>query len=283
MEEFSVVKKQFISYINKIIDNHMISHSYLVEIDDYEKDYDYIISFIKMILCNISYEELAISNNPILSLIDSHNYPDIKVIDPDGNWIKKTQLLNLQKEYNNKSLLDNKRIYIINHAECLNASSANTILKFLEEPEDDIIAFLITDNRYHIIDTILSRCQVLTLKENHYSYHYDDSCRFILNCMIHPTDFFIKYNYIFNNIFVDKLVTIDILMNVEKILITYINSQYILDFELDKEIKSIFNSTSENDILFLLKIIEEELERLKFNVNFKLWLDSFFSKIILGG
>ena len=41
--------------------------------------------------------------------------------------------MSLQKEYHNTSLLGNKRIYIIMHAECLNASSANTILKFIEE------------------------------------------------------------------------------------------------------------------------------------------------------
>ena len=57
---------------------------------------------------------------------------------------------------------------IIKETEKLNASSANTILKFLEEPEDGIIAILLTDNRYHVLDTILSRCQILSLKENEF-------------------------------------------------------------------------------------------------------------------
>ena len=39
--------------------------------------------------------------------------------------------------------------YIIKNAERLNPSSANTILKFLEEPEDNIIAILLTNNRYN--------------------------------------------------------------------------------------------------------------------------------------
>ena len=49
-------------------------------------------------------------------------------------------------------------------ADKLNMSSANTILKFLEEPEDDIVAILVANNRYAVIETILSRCQVLSLK-----------------------------------------------------------------------------------------------------------------------
>ena len=61
-------------------------------------------------------------------------------------------------------------LFIIYNAEKLNTSSANTILKFLEEPEENIIAVLTTDNRYQVLDTILSRCQNLVfapnLKEN---------------------------------------------------------------------------------------------------------------------
>ena len=43
------------------------------------------------------------------------------------------QLLELQKEYSNTSLLNNKRIYIIKNAEKMNQASGNTILKFLVE------------------------------------------------------------------------------------------------------------------------------------------------------
>ena len=283
MDKISFVKKQYISYIDRIIEHHKISHSYLIEIDDYEKDYNYIIAFIKMIISNLKYEEICSSNNPVFSLIDTGNYPDITFIYPDGNWIKKSQLLNLQKEYHNKSLLDNKRIYVIMHAECLNPSSANTILKFIEEPEDNIIAFLVTENRYHVIDTILSRCQLLTLKENSFSFSIDDSCKEILQYLINPTDFFIRYNYIYNNILMDKNVTIDILENLEKVIICYINSSFISDFHFDNELKSYFEGVSINNLIFILNIIEEELIRLNYNVNFKLWLDCFFSKLIVGG
>ncbi len=45
----------------------------------------------------------------------------------------------------------------------MNLSAANSILKFLEEPEEGIIAILITNNRYELLDTIRSRCQIITL------------------------------------------------------------------------------------------------------------------------
>ena len=77
--------------------------------------------------------------------------------------LKKEQLLELQKEFSVKPLYGKYLIYIIKNAELLNKSSANTILKFLEEPSPNIIAILLTNNIYNCLDTIISRCQVLSL------------------------------------------------------------------------------------------------------------------------
>ena len=283
MENMSFVKNHYISYIDRIVKNNKVSHSYLFEIDDYELDSYYIYVFIKMILCNLSYEDVLKSHNSVISLIDQNNYPDITVIEPDGNWIKKSQLISLQKEYSNKSLIGNKRIYIIKNAEKLNPSSANTILKFLEEPEDDIIAMLVTDNRYHIMDTILSRCQVLTLKENNFSFNITDDVLSLLNCIINPNEFFIHYQSFLNNILIDKNVAMDLFQNIENIVISYIHSRHCSDITMDNRITELFDDVHDSRLLYYLKVIEEELFRLKFNVNYKLWLDSFFSRFVVGG
>jgi DNA polymerase-3 subunit delta' len=64
-----------------------------------------------------------------------------------------------------KSVESNKKIYIINNAETLNVQASNSILKFLEEPEDNIIAILITNNIYQLLSTIVSRCQIISLSK----------------------------------------------------------------------------------------------------------------------
>ena len=283
MENESYIKKYYISYIDKIIVNNKVSHSYLFEIDSYEKDSYYIYAFIKMILCNLTYEDMLNSDDKTITLVDQYNYPDITVIEPDGNWIKKSQLLFLQKEYSNKSLLGNKRIYIIKNAEKLNPSSANTMLKFLEEPADDIIAMLVTDNRYHVIDTLLSRCQVLTLKENSFSYSLEDNDISLLKVISNPEKFFIKYKDFINDILIDKKVAEELFKNIENILIFYINGKYCKDIKLDSKITNILNSVTDMKLLYILRVLEEDLIRLKYNVNYKLWLDSVFSKFIIGG
>ena len=283
MGELSIVKKNYIDYIDKIISTGRISHAYLFEIDNYDEDYIYIVNFIKMILCNLKYSEIDSSNNSIINLIDNNDYPDIKVIEPDGSTIKKEQLLDLQKDYSNKSLLNGKRIYVIKYAEKLNPASANTMLKFLEEPEEDIIAFLVTDNRYHVLDTIISRCQILTLKENNIDFIEDESILNLLKCVVKPRDFYIKYNYFITDVFTDKNEAKEKFKVIENIFVSYLNYKYLDNNNFDENIVSILKDISYDQILNSISILEEELPKLDFNVNFKLWLDSLFSRLVIGG
>ena len=280
MDNISVVKKNYIDYINKIIKNNKVSHAYLIELNNYEDDMKYIFDFIKMIICNIEYSELDKENN-IIRLIDDNNYPDIKIIEPDGATIKKGQMIDLQKDYSNKSLLDGKRIYVVKEADKLNPASANTILKFLEEPEEDIIAILLTQNRYKILETILSRCQILTIKENSMPIIEDDLYD-LLKCVINPNDFYIKYSSIVNDIIQDKDIAKEKLEKIENIIILYLENKYN-NKEIDEKLIKIFKDIDSNKLLNILKIIEDEIKRLEFNVNYKLWLDALFSRLTIGG
>ena len=281
MDNISVVKKNYIDYINKIIENNKVSHAYLIEINDYDTDKKYIFDFIKMILCNISYEKLEKENNNIIDLIDNNDYPDIKIIEPEGSTIKKSQMIDLQKDYSNKSLLDGKRIYVVKEADKLNPASANTILKFLEEPEEDIIAILLTTNRYKIIETILSRCQILTLKENSIPIIEDDVFD-LLKCVVYPSEFFIKYNSIITEVIPDKDIAREKLKKLENIIISYLDKKYE-EKEIDEKLVKLFKDIDSKKLLNSLSIIEEEIKKLEFNVNYKLWLDSLFSKLTIGG
>lgn len=280
MDNISVVKKNYIDYINKIIKNNKVSHAYLIELNDYEADMKYIFDFIKMIICNIEYSELDKENN-IIRLIDDNNYPDIKIIEPDGATIKKGQMIDLQRDYSNKSLLDGKRIYVVKEADKLNPASANTILKFLEEPEEDIIAILLTQNKYKILETILSRCQILTIKENSMPIIEDDLYD-LLKCVINPNDFYIKYSSIVNDIIQDKDIAKEKLEKIENIIILYLENKYN-NKEIDEKLIKLFKDIDSNKLLNILKIIEDEIKRLEFNVNYKLWLDALFSRLTIGG
>ena len=280
MNDKSLLKQKFIDYVDSIIVNKKISHAYLIELSDYEEDYNYVLSFVKMILCDTSYEKLFGSNNNLINQIDNNNYPDLKVIEPIGNSIRKSQLTDLQDDFSNTSLINGKRIYIIKNAEKLNSSSANTILKFLEEPVDNVIAILVTTNRYKIIKTILSRCQILSLKEEKLDFDYDDEFIDFLSLLLNPKNFFINYKSITESYLVDKNVALNYFGLAEKSIISFFHNKYSGD-NVDKRIYDILSSKSDSYLLKYLSIIESELKKLNYNVNFKLWLDSILARLLL--
>ncbi len=153
--------------LKKAIVEKKTSHAYLFETNGYREVKQVAIAFAKAIFCSKSYTNDANCQTcKQCKNIDKNSFIELRIIEPDGMWIKKEQLDELQKEFSTKSLVTNKRVYIINHADKLNNSSANTILKFLEEPSDNIIAILIADNIYQIIETILSRCQIISFHRN---------------------------------------------------------------------------------------------------------------------
>lgn len=259
-------QKKACSFIEKTIkENKKISHAYLIETNDYYNYNNFIKYLIKSILClNSNNSEY---NKKIEIEVEHNNYPDVKYIYPDGNNIKKEQLLTLEKEFSKKSMLDNKLIYVIDQAEKLNDSSANTILKFLEEPEEDIIAILVANNRYKVLDTILSRCQIITLINNDFGVNIDENIISFFYDLIITKKMIINYDLYLETLFIDKKTSIDTLNNIELILYNYLNN-----YEIDDELIKILNDCDNNEIIRLILLIDREKNKLDYNLNIKLWL-----------
>lgn len=146
--------------------NGNLSHAYLFDLNNNIYGEKMVLSFIKGILCSIHSNKDEYNNCYKCKRIDEGNYQELKKIYPDGQYIKKEQLDELQKNFSTKALESNYRIYIIYDADKLNTSAANSLLKFLEEPSEGIIAILLTNNSNKVLKTISSRCQILNFKQN---------------------------------------------------------------------------------------------------------------------
>ncbi|GAF14334.1 DNA polymerase III delta prime subunit [Bacillus sp. JCM 19046] len=93
--------------------------------------------------------------------IESGNHPDVHVIEPEGQSIKKEQIEFLQKEFAYRSVETSAKIYVINDANKMTVSAANSLLKFLEEPQGETLALLLTEQPAQLLPTIKSRSQQL--------------------------------------------------------------------------------------------------------------------------
>ena len=196
LEDYSNEQQISFKTIKNQLNKNNISHAYIIETNGYYKGFDFVLSFAKSLLCpknNTSINNCGSCTQ--CSRIDNNNYTELEIIEPDGMWIKKEQLDNLQKKFSSKSIESGKMVYIINQADKLNEASANSILKFLEEPEPGIIAILVVENHFNLLDTIVSRCQIIKLVNNKHTSdnELENVCYYLFNNQT-DIDNFIKTN-----------------------------------------------------------------------------------------
>lgn len=289
--------------------NNKCSHAYLINTNGYHRGLDFAKAFAKMLLCPNSRTNLDGCDCTQCGLIDNNLYPDFKIIDSDGLWIKKEQMNDLQDDFSKKSINSGRKVYIINGAHNLNISASNSILKFLEEPEEGIIAILVTDNIYNVLGTIVSRCQVINLNIisticdnmllNIANELYDDSSK--INDFVNDSNSldkvnkvinFIKYldcngldtllyiNQVWNNVVSkdDYLFAFDLMIMFYNDIIKYKlgNKVLLLDFMDD------ISSFASYDFSFIMKRIELLIglkKELYYNVNSGLLMDKLIIRM----
>lgn len=98
-------------------------------------------------------------------LAEIGTHPDITVTAPeDGKKnITVAQIRALRTEAYVKPHMADRRVFVIDRADSMNEQAQNAILKVLEEPPADIIFILIAESAAALLDTIISRCTVLSL------------------------------------------------------------------------------------------------------------------------
>jgi DNA polymerase-3 subunit delta' len=91
----------------------------------------------------------------------SGEHPDIRIVSPDGAFIKIAQVRELAREAVSRPYEGTRSVMIIDDAHRLREEAANALLKTLEEPAPTTLIVLVTDQPYALLETIRSRCQTL--------------------------------------------------------------------------------------------------------------------------
>ena len=160
--------QKFQNEIAKIMVNshrlNRISHSYIFEGANGTKKKSTAFLFAKSLLCTNPNGFNPCNECHNCRRVDNKTHPNLFFIQPQGKVIKKNQIQSLLTEFSKKSIEKGPRIYIIEDADKLNQTSANTLLKTMEEPGTDIYQVLITENVNSLLKTIISRAEVLHFK-----------------------------------------------------------------------------------------------------------------------
>ena len=234
------MKEENIKYLSNIIDENKLSHAFLVESNNYE---DVMNSVFKLFL----------QKKMIFNIDDIENNISVRILKPIDNLIDKDQILNLQEFLATMSFDGYYKLFFILNAGLMNEQSVNKLLKVLEEPNDKVVGFLISDNANELLPTLISRCQVLKNDIDVCNVAVDED---IFNnlCKFKNFNFedYIKFKVVISKL--DKMV---------------INNLFI---------KYLAYLNSENDIFYLK--VNDFLNNIRYNVNIDLALDKLYFESI---
>ena len=141
-----------------------LSHAYLLSGNSGMPLKETALFLAKSLLCDDN-EDLACNSCITCMRIDEGNYPDVIVVDGAESKIKKGDIEKIMESFDKTALEDKGiMIYVLHLVETMTPIAVNSLLKFLEEPGNNVYAFLTTENESKILPTILSRTQILRFK-----------------------------------------------------------------------------------------------------------------------
>jgi len=277
----------FYEEIVNSIKNNKISHAYMIETNNYKEKDDLVLSFIKMLFCEVHNTDLNNCNQcNVCKLIDNNSLSDFMVVEPDGSWIKKDQVLEIKEKFKTTSFQDSPRIYLIKQADKLNKQAANSLLKFLEEPEGNVIAILETDNRYKVLETIRSRCQIHTLinKDKKREFVDFELLVKIIKVLEEKKKHAISYlPIILENDYRNKEFWVNIFSEMIDTYENAIRKSNNLNYnDYDEVLDFIIKNNDVSSMIHKIDVLFTTINRLDYNLNMTMMLDKFIIEFIGG-
>ena len=154
--------------------NNFPGQSYIIHGDSIEEISEFTDEWVKTLACLERNEQGACGQCRHCNLMDSGNYPEIYKLEPasKSRTILVDSLRAFQNRFYMKSASGVKKIGVILEADRMQVQAQNAFLKTLEEPPPDTFLILLTTRLDGMLNTIRSRCRMVSLAAN--KVHYDD-------------------------------------------------------------------------------------------------------------
>ena len=274
--------------IEKSFKNNKLVQAYMISSEDINYALDFAIDFAKDLICiNKNESDRKIIENQI----DKNIYNELKIIEPINDIIKKDQFLSIKEYLNNKAVTGDKVIYIIKNCEKMNKKTANSMLKFVEEACDDLIAIFITDNIDLVIPTIVSRCQILNLNNTSkitlnnivnndelYSDYINNTLSFINYFDKNGINTFYKTRQLISDVFKtneDLKIFLNLLLYFYYDVFNYITLSKIKYYdEYSDDVINVSNNLDINKVISIISVLEKNISNNYYNINQKLLVDN---------
>ena len=145
--------------------HHALSHAYLFVGESGTGKQSTANWLASSFLCQDSTTPVACGNCSSCKRIHDHQHPDVHHLLPEGQSIKVNQMLAIKSHLGKSGMESAKQVLIVHQTERLTTAAANSLLKFIEEPEGELLVVFFTSNRQSVLPTIQSRCQVVYFQQ----------------------------------------------------------------------------------------------------------------------
>lgn len=170
-------KNQKIAYriLYNALDRNSLAHAYLFVGEEGTPKLECAYYLVQSLLCEN--DIMACETCDDCMHVSTHGYADLIYVDGKTTTIKKKDILDIQERFSKTKLeLKGKKVYILDGVENSTKEAMNSLLKFLEEPESDTLAILISNNPDRLLETIVSRCQTIPFYKNNEKVLEDELC-----------------------------------------------------------------------------------------------------------
>ena len=256
------------------------SHAYMFNVNSLEIGINYVKHFAKKIILTDDIEDLE--KEDISYKIDNNEFDDLYIVNPSTIKINTEEITKLLEYMETKSLRENgRRVYIIYGFERLSTEISNKILKFLEEPNDNIYALLMTENMDSILSTIISRCQVINctfdLPED-ISINIDISKKFLSTLLEKGDKTIALYPQMLSELLPDRNNYFNFFRDIEEIISNTINYRCNTKYD-DRYVLSELEKYSTINLINLLDITNKLKVLIKQNINLNLLTDRYIIEV----
>lgn len=144
----------------QLIEKNTLQHAYLFDGKTGTGKKETALWIAQSLFC-LNYSDGPCGECHVCQRIATHQHPDVIELKPEGLSIKIGQVRELIQEFSKSGMEGRKKLVMIEDIEKMTTQAANSLLKFLEEPDGEIVVILMTTAKHQILPTILSRVQLI--------------------------------------------------------------------------------------------------------------------------
>ncbi len=148
---------------------HQVGHAYLFSGD---ASFEQAVLFAMAVNCLNTDDGYPCGDCEACRRVAALNPDLLQVVEPERGFVRVEAVRSMQSQAHLYQNYGNDKVFIIRDAELMKDTTANSLLKILEEPPERILFILCVHHTDKILPTILSRCQ---------QFHFGSDLPFILN------------------------------------------------------------------------------------------------------